>query len=82
MRCGKALVHLFIKKPSVTLKPILRAAEGVTETPSLPTDLSILRDETTGRLITAPEEVIAKIIQMETMALSPDHTLPAGAPFP
>jgi hypothetical protein len=48
----------------------------------LPTYLSIIRDEITGHLITAPAKVVAKIAQMETAALSPDHTLPPRAPFP
>ena len=60
----------------------MRTTEEVTDTPSLPTDLSVIRDETTGRLITVPEEVIAKITQMETVALSPDLTLPRGPLFP
>ncbi len=71
MRYGKALLRLFIKKPSASLKSIMRTTEGVTDTPSLATHLSVIRDETTGRLITAPEEVVAKITQMETTALSP-----------
>jgi len=82
MRYGKALLHLSIKKPNVVLKYIMRTAEGVADTPSLPTDLSVIRDETTGHLITAREEVIAKITQMKTVALSPDPTLLPRAPFP
>ena len=82
MRYCKALFRLFIKKPSVALKYILRTTEGVTDTPSLLTDLSVIRDETTGRLITAPEEVVAKITQMETAALSPNPTSHPGTPFP
>ena len=31
-----------------------------------------------GRLITAPEEIVDKITQMETAALSPDLMLPRG----
>jgi hypothetical protein len=53
----------------------------VTDIPSLPTDLSVIREEATGHLITAPEEVIAKITQMETVAISPDPTLPQEPPF-
>ena len=82
VRHVKALLRLFIKKPSVALKSMMRTAEGVIDTPSLPTDLSVIRDETTSRLITALEEVIAKIIQMETMTLSPDLAFPRGPPFP
>jgi hypothetical protein len=71
-----------MKKPSVALKSILRSSEGKTDIPTLPTDLSILRDEKTGQLITTPKEVIARLTQLETKALSPDPTLPPGAPFP
>ncbi len=82
VRYGKALLRMFIKKLSVALKSILRTSEGVADAPFLSTDLSVIRDETTGHLITAPEEVIAKITLMETVALCPDPTLPPGAPFP
>ena len=61
MRYGKALFRLFIKKPKVALTCIMRTTKEVTDTPSLPIDLSVTRDETTGRIITAPEEVITKI---------------------
>ena len=54
-RYGKALLRVFDKKPSVTLKSILRTTEGATNTYSLPPYLSVVWDETTGRLITAPE---------------------------
>ncbi len=64
VRYVKALFRMFIKKPSVALKSILRSAEGATNSPSLPANLSILRDETTGRLVTTPEEVISKLTQM------------------
>jgi hypothetical protein len=82
MRYVTALLSMFVKKPSVALKPIMRTSEGVTDTPSLPIDLYVIRDETTGRLITAPEDVVAKITQIETAALSPDHTIPPGGSFP
>ena len=82
VRYDKALLRLFIKKPNVAQTYIMRAAEGVTDDPSLPTNLYVIWNETTGRLITAPEEVIAKITLMETVALSPDPTLPPGGPFP
>jgi len=81
MRYGKVLIRLFIKKPSVALKYIMRTAKEVTNTPYLPIDLSVILDETLGRLITAPEEVFAKIKYMETTALTPDATLPPEAPF-
>ncbi len=45
-------------------------------------DLSIIKDEATGLLITDPPEVMRKIAALETIALSPDPTLPPGAPFP
>jgi hypothetical protein len=80
VRYGKALLNLFVKKSSVTLEYILRTAEGVTDTTFLPADLSVICDETTGRLITAPDEVVAKISQMETAALSPDPTPLRGLP--
>ena len=52
-------------------------------TPSpLPTDLSILRDNALGRLLVDPAEVIAQVQKLETHALSPNPTLPHGAPFP
>jgi hypothetical protein len=63
LRYGKALIHLFVKDPSVALKYVLRISEGVTNTTSLPTDLSVIRGETTGRLIIAPDEVVSKIAQ-------------------
>jgi hypothetical protein len=82
IRYGKTLIRLFIKKSSVALKSILFTTGGVTDTPSVPTDVSVVRDETTGCLITtAPEEVVDKITQMETAALSPDPALPPGGPF-
>ena len=82
MQYNKTLIRLFIKKLNVALKSILRTMKRVTGTPSLLTDLSVTWDETTDRRITAPEEVIDKITQMETVALSPDPTLPPGALFP
>ncbi len=81
-RYGKALLRMFIQKPSVALKSILRTVEGATSTPTLPTDLSVLRDETPCRLLTSPEEVISKLTQLETAALSPDPSLPPGPPSP
>ena len=82
VRYGKAMLRMFVKKPSVTLKSILRTSEGAADAPSLPTDLFVLWDETTGQIITAPEGVIAKITLMEIVALSPDPTLPPGPLFP
>jgi hypothetical protein len=73
---------MFVKKPSVAIKFILRSAEKTTDNPTLPTDLSILRDEKSGRLLTTPSEVLTQLTLLETAALSPDPTLPPGAPFP
>ncbi len=80
IRQGKAMFRVFVKKPSVALECVLSIAEVVTNTTSLPPDLSVIRDETTGRLITAPDDVVATIALMETAALSPDLTLPHGLP--
>jgi len=79
---GKALIRMFVKKPSVALKSMLRTSERTPDNPTLPTDLPVLRDETSGRLITTPSEVITQLTKMETIALSPDPTLPPGTPFP
>ncbi len=72
-------MRLFVKKPSAAPKSILRPSEGESDTIILRTDLFILWEETTGRIITAPDEVVAKIAQMETVVLSPDPTLPPSA---
>ncbi len=82
LKYGKALLCMFGKKPSAALKSILSNLEGTPKNPILPTDLSVLRDETSGRLLTTPREVIAHLEKLETIALSPDPTLPPGAPFP
>ena len=79
---GKHLLKLFVKKPNKALKSLLRTAAGSTKTNTLPTDLSIIKDEVTGLLITDPTSVKMKIVELETTALSPDPTLPPGAPFP
>jgi hypothetical protein len=73
---------MFVKKPSVALRSILRSSEGKLYTSTLPIDLSVLRDETTGQLLTFPKEVISHLTHLETKALSPDPTLPMGASFP
>jgi len=82
LKYGKALIRMFVKKPSVALKSILQTSEGTPDNPTLPTDLSVLRDETYGRLLTTPSEVITQLENMETPSLSPDPTLPPGAQFP
>jgi len=73
---------MFLKRPNVALKSLLRTAAGCTTTNTLPTDLSIIKDEAEGILITNPKEVVQKIAELETKAPSPDTTLPPGAPFP
>jgi hypothetical protein len=82
LKYGKALLRMFVKKPSVTLKYILRTAMGNSTQHTLPTNLSIIKDETTGLIITAPSKAVNTISEIETGALSPDPTLSPGAPFP
>jgi hypothetical protein len=75
---------MFVKKPKVALQSILRTTAEATGDNSqpLPTNLSVIRDETTGRLLVEPAEVIEKVRKLETKALSPDPSLLPGAPFP
>ncbi len=73
---------MFAKKPSVALKSILCTTVGDTASATLSTDLSVLRDEQSGRLIMTPLEVILKLTKLDMVALSPDPTLPLEAPFP
>ena len=82
LKYGKALLRMFGKKPIAALKSILRNSEGTPDNSTLPTDLSVLRDEKSGRLLTTPTEVIAQMEKLEMTALFPDPTLPPGAPFP
>jgi hypothetical protein len=70
---------MFIKNPKVTLQSILLIATEMEDSQPLSTNLSIVRDDITGRLIMHPVEVIA---QVETHALSPEPTPPQGAPSP
>ncbi len=81
LKYGKILLRVFAKKPSVALKFILRSATRDAASTTLPIDLSILRDETTGRLITTKSAFVTKLAQMETAHLSKDPALPPGAPF-
>jgi hypothetical protein len=81
LKYGKALLRIFVNNPSVALNSILRTSEGTSDNPTLPTDLSVLRDDTSVCMLTNPTEVIAQLKKLETMALSPDPTLPSGAPF-
>jgi hypothetical protein len=73
---------MFVKKPKVVLQSILRTAAEREDSQPLPTNLSIIRGDISGSLITDPKEVIRQVHKMETTALSPDPTLPLGAPFP
>ncbi len=79
---GKILPRMFAKKPNMALKSIIRTAAGNSDTNTLPTDLSIINDKASGLLITNPPQVVKKIAELETIALSPDPSLPPGAPFP
>ncbi len=65
----------------MALKSILRTATGIPNKSTLPTDLSIIKDEASELLITNPPEIVKKIAELETIALSTDPTLPLGAPF-
>ena len=81
LKYGKFLLRLFVKKPNMALISILRTSTGKSNKNTLPTGLSIIKDEASGLLITSPREVVTKIAELETVALSPDPTLPIGAPF-
>jgi len=54
--------------------------EGNTQ--SLPTNLTILRYNATGRFLVDPAEVIAQVHKLETQTMSLDPTLSHVAPFP
>ena len=82
LKYGKTLLRMFLKKPKVALQSILCTEAEEDNTQPLPTDLSILRDDASGRLLIDSAEVIAQVQKLETQALSPDPTLPNGAPFP
>ena len=82
IKYGKNLLRLFAKKPNMALKSILRTTAGNTNTNTLPTDLFIIKNVATGLLITNPTEVVKEIAELEALALSPNPTLPSGAPFP
>jgi hypothetical protein len=82
LKYGEALLCMLVKKPIVALYSILRTAEGEKVSPTFLTDLSIPRDETSGHHLTAPVEIILRLAQIETLALSPEPTLPPGAPCP
>ena len=82
IKYGQNLLRMFAKRPNMALKSILRTAAGNTADITLPTDLSIIKDEATGLLITHPSEVVKTIAELEKIALSPDPILPSGVPFP
>jgi hypothetical protein len=82
LKYGKALLRMFVKKPNEALNSILSMAMGTSTQHTFPTDLSIIKNEITGLFITTPSGVANKIKELETVALSPDPTLPPGAPFP
>jgi hypothetical protein len=66
----------------MALQSILRTVAEEENTQPLPTNLPILRDDASGPRLVDPAEVIAQVQKLETQALSPDPTLPHGAPFP
>ena len=82
LKYGKSLLRMFVKKPNVALKSIMRTAMGTSTPRTLPTDLSIIKDKTTELLITTLSRVVSRITELETVSLSPDPTLRPGAPFP
>jgi hypothetical protein len=82
LKYGKFLLRLFAKKPNMALRSILRISAGNQNTNTLPTDLSIIKDEASGLLTTNAPEVVKNIAELETIALSLDPTLPPGVPFP
>ena len=71
---------MFITKPKVALQSILRTAEEKADSQQLPTNLYVIREESTGRLMD-PAEVITQVEQLEIKDMSPDPTLPPRAPF-
>ena len=82
LKYGKALLRMFIKNPKVALQSILRTVARRGDSQPLPTNLSIIRDDTSGCLVTDPKEVVKQVHKLETTDLSTGPTLPPGAPFP
>jgi hypothetical protein len=74
---------MFITKQRWPCNPsyVVRIAAEETNSQPLPTNLSIIRDDTTDTIV-EPNEVIAQVQKLETQAPSPDITLPPGARFP
>ena len=66
----------------MALQSILCTAAEERNSQPLPTNLYILIDQATSRLMVNPAEVIAQAQKLETHALSLDPTLQHGAPFP
>ena len=60
---------MFFEKPKVDLASMLRILEGECDAASLQMDLSVIRDEASGVLVTNPLEVIAKVERLETIIL-------------
>jgi hypothetical protein len=58
LKYGKALDRMVVKKPSVALKSILKTSAGTADNPTLPTDLSIIRNDRYGLLLITSSEVI------------------------
>jgi len=56
LKYGKALLRMFFFKPKVALQSILRTAAEEENTQPLRTNLSILKDDATGRLLVDPAE--------------------------
>jgi hypothetical protein len=79
LKYGQALLRVFVKKPNVALNSTLRMAMGISTQHTFPTDLSIVKNEITGLLITTPSGVVNKIKELETVALS---TIPREHHFP
>jgi len=57
---------MFLLKSKVALQSIVRTAAEEENTQPLPTGLSILRDDASGRLLVDPAEVIAQVQKLET----------------
>ena len=66
----------------MALQSILRTAAEEDNSQPLPTNLFIARDDTTGRLLVDPAEVIEQVHKLETQTMPPNPTLPHGALFP
>jgi hypothetical protein len=61
LKYGRALLRMFSKKPKMTLKSILRTATETENCQPIPTNLIIIKDDATGRLLMDPAEVIVQI---------------------